>query len=196
MTMLRKMIPAILLTASLATIGFAQVDNGPGGPGGPGGPPDFAQMRQQMEDRMKEQLNVNDDQWDSLQPKIQKVQQLKRELRVGGGPGGPGGFGRGPGGPGRQGNQGGANNTTNPGGRRGGFGPPGMDANSPVQQALSSLREAIRNNASEDTVQAKLATYRKAIADAKAQLETAQKELTAATNAHQQAVLVSMNILD
>jgi hypothetical protein len=207
--MLRKSLPAIVLLAVLSTVSFGQMDNGggPGGPGGPGGgPPDFAQMRQRMEDRMKQQLDLTDDQWDNLQPKIEKVQQLKRELRVGGpgGPGGPGGFGRGPGGGGggqggqdNQGQQNADGNQRGPGGGPGGFGgPPGMDPNSPVQQALSALRDAIQNNAADDTIQSKLATLRKAVADTKDELAAAEKDLTAATTTRQQAVLMTMNILD
>ena len=215
--MLKRILPAVLLMASLTAVSFGQADNGGGGPGGPGGgpgggggPPDFAQMRQRMEDRMKQQLDVTDDQWDTLQPKIEKVQELKRELRLGGGGGGPGGpggpGGRGPGG--GQGGPGGGQGADNqggpggggPGGPGGGPGgpPPGMgiDPNSPVQLAITDLREAIRSNASDDTIKTKVAALRKAISDVKAELATAQKDLASATNLHQQAVLLTMNVLD
>jgi hypothetical protein len=190
--MLRRTLPTLLVIAALSPLCFGQADpgGGGGGPGGPGGgPPDFAQMRQQMEDRMKEQLQVTDDQWDNLQPKIDKVQQLKRELRVGGGPGGPrGGFGGGPGG-----GQGGGG----PGGPGGGpGGPDGMGQDNAVQQAMADLHNSLQDNASDDTLKAKLATLRKAVADAKTQLAAAEKDLSGAVNAHQQAVLVSMNILE
>ena len=94
-------------------------------PGGPDdGPPDFAQMRLRMADRMKEALDVDDAQFKTLGPKIEKVQRLKRDL-LAGRMGMMMGFGPGPGGPPPGFGPGG------PGGRGGpdgpGFGPGGPD---------------------------------------------------------------------
>ena len=54
-----------------------------------GGPPDFAQMRQQMMDRLKDAMGASDDEWKVMQPKIDNVQQLQRQT----GGRGPGMFG-------------------------------------------------------------------------------------------------------
>src|SRR5438309_1235425 len=60
--------------------------NGGGpGAGGPGGQRwDPAQMRQRMEDMMKQQLGTNDDEWKIIQPKLQKVLEVQRDARGGG----------------------------------------------------------------------------------------------------------------
>src|SRR5689334_4134002 len=70
------------------------------------GPPDFAEMRQRMMDHMRETIGASEDEWKAMQPKIEKIQQLQRDVyprgggfmmgRPGGGPGGPGGPGGGP----------------------------------------------------------------------------------------------------
>jgi len=69
---------------------------------------DPAEMRQRMEERVKEMLGVDDTAWKAIQPKLEKVQRLQREAgegRIGGmfmfaGRGGFGGGGGGFGGPG------------------------------------------------------------------------------------------------
>ncbi|HXE55185.1 MAG TPA: hypothetical protein VN541_19335, partial [Tepidisphaeraceae bacterium] len=68
------------------------------GQAAPAGPPDFAQMRQQMEQHLKDLLGASDNEWKVLQPKIEKVRQAQRSA----GQGGPMGFffGPPPGGPG------------------------------------------------------------------------------------------------
>src|SRR5689334_9357553 len=76
---------------------------GGGGPGGFGGR-DMTQWRAAMAERLKTELGATDDEFKALQPKIEKIQQLQRDLvsgrfrgfNRGGGPGGQGG----PGGPG------------------------------------------------------------------------------------------------
>ncbi|MDB5175010.1 MAG: hypothetical protein JWM97_3320 [Phycisphaerales bacterium] len=144
---------------------------GPGGPGGgPGGRPDFAQMRKMFEERMKQQLEVNDDQWAAIQPKIEKIQQLQRDASGRG-------FGRGPGGPG---------------------GPGGPDQQlSPVQEKVKALQEAVASpDATPEDVKAKLEALRHAKAEARKELAKAQDDLRTALNLKQEAVLVVMGMLD
>jgi hypothetical protein len=87
MSMLKlSLLVSFLLIAVLSFAPSAQAQPS----GGNGGPPDFAQMRQQFAERIKEMLGTPDDEWKVLQPMIEKVQQLQREgFPRGMGPGGP-----------------------------------------------------------------------------------------------------------
>lgn len=85
------------MTLALPVMAQEQPQRGPG----PGGPPPMRRMQPPGIERIKEALNVSDEQWKTLEPKIQKVQELHRDLNVRGGPmmfGGPGGGFGGPGG--------------------------------------------------------------------------------------------------
>lgn len=212
-----------VLGASLffGSIGYAQQQP----QGGPGGSPKFAQMRQEMMDRLKEAMGASDDEWQVIQPKIEKVQQLQRQTGgrgpgmfgpPGGGPGGPGtpGNGGGPGGPPSGGpdnaggnapggpqrdNAGGPGGppTGGPNGAFGGPGGPGGQTPSEVQQKQSDLREALQSqDASPDDLKAKVAALRDARTRAKAQLAAAQEELRGILSLRQEAVLVSFGVLE
>jgi hypothetical protein len=139
---------------------------------------DPAEMRARMEARMKEQLGVSDDEWKVLQPKVEKVMTAQRDARAGGG-----GFGFGGG-----------------GGRRGGGGGGGGADNQPqsaVAKASADLRTTLENqNASAQDINAKLTALREARAKAKGELEAAQKELKEVLTARQEAVFVSMGMLE
>lgn len=76
-------------------------DRGPGGPGGPGGQVgpggpggnfDPAQFQQRMLEMTRKSLNLtNDEEWNAIQPLIQKVMDARRAVGFGGmGPGGRG----------------------------------------------------------------------------------------------------------
>src|SRR5438552_12536629 len=108
---------------------------------------DPATFRQQMLDRMREQLGANDDEWKVLSPKIEKVFTAQRESR-----GGMGGFGFGGGRRGRGGDGG--------GGRGPGAGGGGDNQQpSAVQAATEDLRNTLENkSASADDIAAKLKT--------------------------------------
>jgi len=184
------LLASIVLTAGLSAVP-AMAQQQP-----PDGPPDFAEMRQRMMDRMKEFVGASDEEWKTLQPKIEKVQQLQRDAYPrGGGPmmfgGGPGGF-AGPGGPGGRGGFGGG-----PGGPPPGFGGPGGGQPSDVQQKVQELREALDNkDTSAEELKAKAQAVRDARAKAKAELATAQDDLKQAANERQQAALLSMGVLE
>ncbi|MGD0770655.1 MAG: hypothetical protein ABSB42_20930 [Tepidisphaeraceae bacterium] len=189
-----------------------------GGPGGPpGGPPDFAQMRQRMEERLKERLGATDDQWPALRAKIEAVQQLQRELhpRPPFGPGGP----RGNGGPG---NRGGPNGNVRggPGGpnsdARGGpdgpgpgggppddpanmgpGGPGGPTANSTLLKAVDELNKLLRTeDAKPDDIKAAIAKLRDERANVKTELTKAQTDLQSVVSTRQEAILLTMGILE
>ena len=112
-----------------------RVAGGAGGPGGfGGGRMDPAQFRQMMNDRMKELMGANDEEWKALQPRIEKVQQLSRDASNFGGMGLLMDFGQGGGGRGRG---------------FGGQGGPGGDRQpSAAQQKNTELVEVVKNKTS------------------------------------------------
>ncbi len=169
---------------------------------GPGGNFDPAEFRQRQMDRYREVLAVtSDDEWNAIQPRIEKILTARRELASGGmrmmggfgggGPGGPraarlnsGGAGGGPdngaGGP-------------PPGGP--GFGGPGRGPGGPGFGAAPSpeaeaLQKAIDGQASNDEIKAKLATLRQARQAKQAKLEQAQTDLKKVLSVKQEAAAV------
>ena len=139
-----------------------------------------AQFQQQMNDRLKTDLGLNDDEFKALQPKIEAVQTAQRSARGGGGfAGGRGGRG----------------------GQNGGNNPQPVDPNAPAptaaQTAAKDLQTALDNKDSKpEEIKAKLTALRDARAKAKEDLTKAQTELTGLLTQRQEAVLVNMGILD
>ena len=155
------------------------------------GPQDGDQMRQRMEQyrqqaaqRMKQDLGASDEEWQVIQPRLDKVSTLSRDLRAGGTMfGRDGRSGRGPGG------------DRGPGDNR----PPGGSdrPQSDVQQKQAELQKVVQNkDATADQINAALAAYRQARAKAKADLEKAQKELQEVLTVRQEALLVSRGTLE
>jgi len=140
------------------------------------------QFRQQMSDRMREQLGATVDEWKILQPRIEKVQQLQRQSR-GGLRGLFGMFGR-------------------DRGRRGG--PPDRRREGETERERSDIEkktEALRSlledeSASADSIKAALGALRKARANAQKELAAARKELREIVTSKQEAQLVLIGILD
>lgn len=158
---------------------------GNGGPGGPGGPGDMrdnngpnrtfdpAQFEQRMLDRTRETLSVtNDDEWNVIQPLIQKVMEARRDLGAGGMGPGPGGFG-------------------GPGNRSGGQGRPGPQASSEQQ----ALQKVVDSGAPLSQIKDALAKYRAARKDKQAKLEAAQNNLKAVLSTRQEAQAVLVGLL-
>jgi hypothetical protein len=151
----------------------------------------FEEFRQRMADRLKTSLKVTDDEWAVLQPLIEKVQTKQRESMMGrfGGFGGGGG--------GRRGgdNGGGGGGGGNAGGGGGGDrGDRGDRAGSAESQAL---RTALENEStSTDELKAKLAALREAHKKSAAELAAARDELRKVVTVRQEAVLVTMGILE
>jgi hypothetical protein len=177
-----------VLTALLVpTLSFAQDQGGGGGGnqqgggggggrnrggGGPGGGNfDPAQFRQRMMDRLKEELGATDDEWKVLEPKVDKVMTAQQSARAGGG---FGGFGR-----------------------RGGGGGMGPGGDTPTAQAARDLRTTLDNkDAPASEITAKLTALRDARAKARAELESAQKDLKEVLTPRQEAVLVVNGMLE
>lgn len=138
------------------------------------------EMRTRMEERLKADLSVTDEEWTALQPKIEKVMTAQRDSRGGGmmmmrggrGPGGPGGPGAGPGG----------------------------DANRPQSEVATKAADLAKvvqdKDAKPDQIKTALEAYRAARAKARESLEAAQKELKELLTPRQEAVLVSNGMLD
>jgi chromosome segregation ATPase len=185
----KRLIPLLVafLLAAVATPAMAQQQPGGGGAGGGGaggGRIDPTQFRQMMNDRMKELMGANDEEWKALQPRIEKLQQLQRDASNFGGMGLLMDFGGGGGGRGGRG--------------FGGPGGPGGDRQPSVsQQKTSELVEVVKNKESSPAqLKEKLAAAKAARAQAKAELAKAQEELRELLTVRQEAVLTAIGTLD
>lgn len=199
-----KIRSTILLAAS-ALMASAVVATAQEQQPGRGGRGDFnpEAFRAQMEERLKTSLKVTDDEWKVLQPLIEKVTTKQRES-MGSRFGGLGSlFGRGRGGPGGGDNAPGgtsgaapASGAPAPGGDRGGNrGDRGGDrAGSAESQALRTALET--DSTSADDLKAKLTALREAHKKSAAELAAVRADLQKVLTVRQEAVLVSMGILE
>lgn len=129
---------------------------------------DPEQMRQRMAERMREQLQISEEEWQVLQPRIDAVTNAQRDLRGGGAWGG---------------------------GRRGGG--EAQQPQSAVARASQELRQALSNeNATEQEINQSLEAYRAARKTAEEALETARNQLRELLTPRQEAQLVLMNVLE
>jgi hypothetical protein len=147
-------------------------DRNRGGDRGNRGGFDPAAMRERFEGMLKEQLgNPTEDEWKVIQPKLDKVMQIQRDSR--------GGIGSMFGSRSR----GGDNNNNQP--------------QSDVQKAQAALKETLdKKDASVEDINAKLAALRSAREKSKAELKSAQKDLTDVLTSRQVATLVMFGMLD
>ncbi len=184
----------VALAASVALIGVSiggalaqeatpspQPQPQPGFRGGPRGMQrDPDEMRQRLLESVKEALGVKDDEWQVIQPRIEKVQTLSRQVRTGGMMGMVGMFGR----------QGGRRRERPEEAR-----PRGEQ--SEVQKAFEALRTVLENkDAKPEDIKSKLTALREAQEKAKQQLAKAQQELRELLTVRQEAQLVLMGLLD
>ena len=197
------LLSALALMAS-AVVASAQDPNNPGRGGrGNFNPEEF---RARMEERVKTSLKVTDDEWKVLQPLIEAVQTKQRDAfsgrgfgGFGGGRGGPGGGGPGGGGPGGGGNGGAptaGGGAPAPGGApaAGGGGDQQNRGGSAESQALRTALES--ETTANDDLKAKLAALREARKKAAAELAAARADLQKVVTVRQEAVLVSMGVLE
>jgi len=139
---------------------------------------DPAKFREEMMTRFKDELGAKDDEWQVLQPKLEKVMAAQRESMMS-----------------RFSGFSGRDRGSDRGGDRGDRG--SDQASTPLQQASRELRTALENKETpNDQIVAKLTALREARAKAKAELETAQKALQEVVSPRQEAVLVSRGLLD
>lgn len=201
----RKVVWSVAMVGVLAVVGvglaLAQQGGGPGGGaggggiqgGGAGGRFDPAQMRQRYLERIKEQLQVTDEEWTVLEPRLEKVTTLSREA---GGLGGGRMFGR------QGGRQGGPGGGPTPAGPP----PPGAPVagaaapaqpQSAVAKATEDLQTTLDNNeAKPEQIKAKLTALREAREKAKQELAKARESVRELVTQRQEAQLVLMGILD
>jgi hypothetical protein len=164
-----------------------------------------ARMQEMMDQRMKEQLGIaSDAEWKVFKPRLQKVQDLSRQVNAGGmmgfgrrgGFGGPGGFGnRGPGDRAGQDRGPGAG----PGQDRGPGTRPGATERevSAVEKAAQELQDVLMSEAPKAAdIKTKLTAYRAAKEKAKKDLAKAQQDLKEIVSVQQEAQLVLMGLLN
>lgn len=175
---------AVAAAAALLVPGqaLAQAGGGGGGQRGQGGQRgnfDPEQMRQRMEERMRESFGITDDaEWKVVYARIQAVNEARRSVAMGGMGGMRGMFGGPPGGQG--GDQGGR--------RGGGFG----GQSSPEEEALA---QAIERKASKEELKAAMGKYRDARKANEEKLAKAQDDLKAVLNVQQEATALRMGLV-
>ena len=151
---------------------------GRGGRGGGMGTFDPNVMRAAMETRMKEALGCTDEEYKVLQPKIDKVQTLSRDLRGGGMGGGMMGGRGGRGGP-------------------GGGGAPAAEPTTEVGKAGAALTKVLANkDAPAEEIKTALQALRDAKAKVKTELEAAVKALKEVLTVRQEAQMVQMGVIE
>jgi len=183
---------ACVLALMIGGMSLAQQNGGGGrqrGQGGDRGPGGFdpAQMRQRMMEGFKQRLGVDDQAWKVMEPRLTKVMELNRQTQT---MGRGGMFGlRGRGGP-DGGPQGGPQ-----GDRRGPQGP--MGEQTALQKEMTKLQTLLENEStSPDEVKKQLTAVRQAREKAKQELAAAQQDLKQILTVKQEALLVTMGMLD
>ena len=147
---------------------------GGGGQAGHAGPIDPARMKQAIYDAIRKQLDATDEQWDAIQPKLEKVREAQANARSGAGMG----VGQ-----------------TQGGGVARVQMPPDIDT--PLGHAMSDLRTALEDkDISSDELVKKMTAVREAREKAREQLKKAQEELKATLTPRQEAVLMTLGQID
>jgi hypothetical protein len=137
--------------------------------GGGGG-----RFRQQTLDAVKEKLELSDDDWEKISPKVEKVLDAKRNTQSGAGMSWSSMNGAAP------------VMTVSQG---------KMDT--PLGKAMEDVRAAVEDKEMPaEEVAKRLATLKEEREKARAEYESAQKELSDALTPHQQAILATMAILE
>jgi Spy/CpxP family protein refolding chaperone len=164
-----KTILAVIALAASAVVAPAQENNNRGN----FNPEEF---RARMAQRMKESLKVTDDEWSVLQPLIEKVTNAQRNASGGGFGGRDRGGDRGGGGDNNRGS---------------------ATSDRPGSAERAALRAALESDStSADDLKAKLNAVREVRKKAAAELATAREDLKKVVTVRQEAVLVSMGLLE
>ena len=180
---MKKLNQLLTLTAAIAALSLSRQNAA--------AQPDFgnfdpAQMQQQIQDRMMESVHeqlviTNEEEWKVIEPRLAKVVKVRMESMMGGMGGMRGMMGnRGGGGP-RGGGGGGG------GGMRG-FGQPDPD--------LEALQKLIEDKAPTDQLKSAMAKLRESRKRKDAELAKAREQLREVLSVRQEAVLVSMGMLE
>ena len=153
---------------------------------------DPARMQQRMMERLKENLDVKDDEWKIIEPRLTAVVELTREVNSRGmrGFGGRGGF-VGPGG--RGGQRGPRRDSSSEAGQTESSSP----APSEIQKSTSALQTILEDEKSTtDQIKKTLTALRTAREKGKQKLDKAKEELRKVLTVRQEAQLVLMGYLD
>jgi Spy/CpxP family protein refolding chaperone len=141
---------------------------------------DPAQMKQDRLDRLRDQMEVKDDQeWQAIEPKLSKTIDAGRDVMMM--------IGRGMFGGGRRRNNNGDNGGENARPRRSPFGEPSA--------TLEALQKAIDDNAPTAEIKTKLAAVRAEIKDKQAKLLAAQEDLRSVLTPKQEAIATVNGLL-
>jgi Spy/CpxP family protein refolding chaperone len=182
--MTRSSVAFILVLGFITALAVAQAAPPAGGAGkggqpgagqagaGPGNP---AQFQQQMLDMIKEKLEATDEEWSALSPKIDKVMEAQRNARTGAG----------------------MTVTRNSANGQSARSTGGGNVNTPPGKAMQEVRTTLDDkDASPEEITRKLAAMREARDKARADLADTQKALKEKLTPRQEAVLVTLGILD
>jgi hypothetical protein len=146
---------------------------------------DPAQMKQDTLDRLRDQMEIKDDQeWQAIEPKLSKAIDAGRDVMMMRGRGMFGGGRR------RNNNNGGDNNggdNANQRPRRNPFGEPSA--------AMEALQKAIEDKAPSAEMKTKIAAVRAEIKDKQAKLQAAQEDLRGILTPRQEAVATVNGLL-
>ena len=176
----RNIVVSAMAVSLLGFFGVARAQNAPppAGPGRQGGPGagehrrfDPAEMHQRYLDHIKEALGVGDKEWGAIQPALEEVVNLSRDI------GGGGMFGR--------------------RGRHTEAPENAKEPQSAVAKAEQELRTTLENKAATpDEIKAKVTALRDAREKAKKELTTSKEALREMLTPRQEAQLVLMGILE
>lgn len=172
----KLLLTALALTASAVMANAQENQDRPrgerGGRGERGDRGNPEEFRQRMAERLKTSLKVSDEEWGVISPLIEKVQTKQREAMAGRFGGGFGG--------GRGGDRGGSETSDRPGAAE-----------------SQALRTALENEStSPEDLKAKLNALRDVRKKGAADLAAARAELQKVVTVRQEAVLVSMGLLE
>jgi hypothetical protein len=174
---MKKLSQLFVLAGVILVLGFGSWNAPAQGQGQGARAFDPSQMQEQILEAFRTQLVVtNDEEWNVIREPLSKVAQLRFEIAMGG-MGAMRGMFRNRGGDSQQAPR-----------RFPGFGQPSPEAD--------ALQKAIDNNAPKDQLKAALASYREARKRKQDDLAKAQEQLRQLLSTHQEAVLVSMGMLD
>jgi len=146
-----------------------------GGAGGGGAGAAFSQThRQEMLDALKEKLEMSDDDFKALSPKIEKALDAKQKMSTGAGM-----------------------NWSSMNGGKLVYKVSEAKVDSEPGKAMQDVREAVADKEmSNEEVAKKIAAVREAREKTKADFEAAQKELSDALTPRQQAVLMTLGVIE
>jgi Spy/CpxP family protein refolding chaperone len=187
MAHLKTVFAAALFFALIPATAFAQPaqarvvkGNAPGGGGGPGGAQisggagGMMQHRKELLEALQEQLGATDEEWKSLSQKIEKVLDARQKTNTGAGMG-----------------------WTSRNGGKPSFQPSTSSPDTPTGKAMREVRDVVPNkDTPKEQVAKKLASLRAAKEKAKADLDAAQADLRKSLTPWQEAVLVTLGIMD